>query len=293
MKKSERETGLNLKTLLLDDDLEMLNVQTQKLIGLGLDVESADSMQRARMLFKQDPMGIKVLITEINFQDGDAFALIKWMRKKNPNMISVILTGDADLPSAITAIKLGFADYLEKPVSMKELQNALLKCRKMIEGLPAADVHTDTRAGRNAAIKTWRPQWHLDLVQLMNESVKYWQYSTRTNRGELAKRSGLWGIQIERNSIRARTMDRYTEIETLPQHPHWDKVLETARFVLRHCPPSSQRFEIEVLLYRLQRLMSADESDFPRTPPAPSIPEEPGEALAPVSGPSHNIPVEP
>ena len=293
MKKSERETGLNLKTLLLDDDLEMLNVQTQKLIGLGLDVESADSMQRARMLFKQDPMGIKVLITEINFQDGDAFALIKWMRKKNPNMISVILTGDADLPSAITAIKLGFADYLEKPVSMKELQNALLKCRKMIEGLPAADVHTDTRAGRNAAIKTWRPQWHLDLVQLMNESVKYWQYSTRTNRGELAKRSGLWAIQIERNSIRARTMDRYTEIETLPQHPHWDKVLETARFVLRHCPPSSQRFEIEVLLYRLQRLMSADESEFPLTPPAPLIPEEPGESLAPISGPSHNIPVEP
>ena len=293
MKKSERETGLNLKTLLLDDDLEMLNVQTQKLIGLGLDVESADSMQRARMLFKQDPMGIKVLITEINFQDGDAFALIKWMRKKNPDMISVIVTGEADLPSAITAIKLGFADYLEKPVSMKELQNALLKCRKMIEGLPAADVHTDTRAGRNAAIKTWRPQWHLDLVQLMNESVKYWQYSTRTNRGELAKRSGLWAIQIERNSIRARTMDRYTEIETLPQHPHWDKVLETARFVLRHCPPSSQRFEIEVLLYRLQRLMSADESEFPLTPPAPSIPEEPGEALAPVSGPSHNIPVKP
>ena len=293
MKKSERGTGLNLKTLLLDDDLEMLNVQTQKLIGLGLDVESADSMQRARMLFKQDPMGIKVLITEINFQDGDAFALIKWMRKKNPNMISVILTGDADLPSAITAIKLGFADYLEKPVSMKELQNALLKCRKMIEGLPAADVHTDTRAGRNAAIKTWRPQWHLDLVQLMNESVKYWQYSTRTNRGELAKRSGLWAIQIERNSIRARTMDRYTEIETLPQHPHWDKVLETARFVLRHCPPSSQRFEIEILLYRLQRLMSADESEFPLTPPAPLIPEEPGESLAPISGPSHNIPVEP
>ena len=176
---------------------------------------------------------------------------------------------------------------------MKEMQNAILKCRKMIEGLPAADVHTDTRAGRNAAIKTWRPQWHHDLVQLMNESVKYWQYSTGSNRGELAKNSGLWAIQVERNSIRARTMDRYTEIETLPQHPHWDKVLETARYVLRHCPPSSQRFEIEVLLYRLQRLMNTDESEFPLTPPGPSIPDEPDEVIAPVSGPSHNIPVEP
>ena len=57
---------------------------------------------------------------EINFQDGDAFTLIKWMRKKNPNLIALIVTGEADLPSAITAIKLGFADYLEKPVSMKE-----------------------------------------------------------------------------------------------------------------------------------------------------------------------------
>ena len=127
----------------------------------------------------------------------------------------------------------------------------------------------------------------------MNERVKYWQYSTGSNRGELAKNSGLWAIQVERNSIRARTMDRYTEIETLPQHPHWDKVLETARYVLRHCPPSSQRFEIEVLLYRLQRLMNTDESEFPLTPPGPSIPDDPGEVIAPVSGPSHNIPVEP
>ena len=154
MKKSEK-VGLNLKALLLDHDLEMLNTLTQKLIGLGMDIESSDSLHRARMLFKQDPMKIQVLITEINFQDGDAFTLIKWMRKKNPNLIALIVTGEADLPSAITAIKLGFADYLEKPVSMKELQNAILKCRKMIEGLPAADVHTDTRAGRNAAIKTW------------------------------------------------------------------------------------------------------------------------------------------
>ena len=292
MKKSEK-VGLNLKALILDHDLEMLNTLTQKLIGLGMDIESSDSLHRARMLFKQDPMKIQVLITEINFQDGDAFTLIKWMRKKNPNLIALIVTGEADLPSAITAIKLGFADYLEKPVSMKEMQNAILKCRKMIEGLPAADVHTDTRAGRNAAIKTWRPQWHHDLVQLMNESVKYWQYSTGSNRGELAKNSGLWAIQIERNSIRARTMDRYTEIETLPQYPHWDKVLETARYVLRHCPPSSQRFEIEVLLYRLQRLMNTDESEFTLTPPGPSIPDEPGEVIAPVSGPSHNIPVEP
>ena len=95
MKKSEK-VGLNLKALLLDHDLEMLNTLTQKLIGLGMDIESSDSLHRARMLFKQDPMKIQVLITEINFQDGDAFTLIKWMRKKNPNLIALIVTGEAD-----------------------------------------------------------------------------------------------------------------------------------------------------------------------------------------------------
>ena len=55
MKKSEK-VGLNLKALLLDHDLEMLNTLTQKLIGLGMDIESSDSLHRARMLFKQDPM---------------------------------------------------------------------------------------------------------------------------------------------------------------------------------------------------------------------------------------------
>ena len=53
MKKTKKNTGLNLKALLLDNDLEMLNGLTQKLIGLGLDVESADNMQRARNLFHE------------------------------------------------------------------------------------------------------------------------------------------------------------------------------------------------------------------------------------------------
>ena len=282
-----------MKVLLVDDDLELLNSLTQKLIGLGLEVEGSDNLERAKNLFQQDPTGTNLLVTEIIFQEGDGFALLRWMRRKNPNILAIVITNQADLRSAITAIKLGVTDFLEKPISMKELQNAVIKCHKLVKGLPAGMVHIDAPSGKKTSIKAWRPKWHSDLVELMNESVKYWQYSTGTNKGELAKRSGIWSIQVDRNTLRARTLDRYTMLETLPQHPHWDKVLETARYVLRHCPPSSQRFEIEVLLYRLQRMMTTEERAFLRTPPAPSIPGEPEEMIAPVSGPSQSIPTEP
>ena len=279
-----------MKTLVVDDDLELLNSLTQKLIGLGLVVESTNNIQRAQKLFLEDPSGTSLLVTEIMFQQGDGYSLLKWMRRKNPNIQAIIVTSQADLPSAIAAIKLGVTDYLEKPVSMKELQNAVMKFRKLTEGMSAGKVFIDTPTGRKTAIKSWRPKWHHDLVNLMTESVKYWQYSTGTNKGELARRSGIWSTQLERNSIRARTLDRYTILETLPQHPHWEKVLETARYVLRHCPPSSHRFEIEVLLYRLQRVMITEEREFPQTPPSGEIPAEPDEILVPVSGPSQPIP---
>ena len=266
-----------MKTLLVDDNLEDLNTLTQKLIGLGLKVESANDIQRARRLFNNSPIDINLLITEIVFQKGDGYSLIKWMRKKNPNLQFIIITSNADLTSAISAIKLGVVDYIEKPATMKELQDSIFKFHNLFNGMNMRKIFEIKPSFKKSVLKNWRPKWHHDLVKLIVECVKYWVYSTNTNKGELAKKSGLWSTQIERNSIRARTLDRYTSIESLPQHPNWSKVLETARFVLRHCPPSSNRFEIEILLYRLQRVMNSEQNTFPQTPPSGEIPNEPEE----------------
>ncbi len=279
-----------MRTLLVDDDLELLNSLTQYLIGIGLKMEAAQNINRARSVFQQDPKTFGLVITEIELSTGNGFSLLKWMRRKNPWIQAIIITREAELDSALTAIKCGVTDYLEKPLNLKHLQSAVMKCRKLSDGVPPGVAHSSDSSSYKYTANSWRPQWHHDLVQLMRAAVQYWMQSTGTNKGELARRSGLWKTQVDRNTVRARTLDRYLIVEKLPQNPQWQKILETARYVLKHCPPSSQRFEIEMLLYRLHRMLSAEEEQFPPTPPTPDIPPEPGEFVAPPSGPSRSIP---
>jgi two-component system OmpR family response regulator len=58
---------------------------------------------------------------------------IKWLskvKKFNPDIGSMILTGYGDMNSAIQALRLGADDYLLKPCDTEELQLRTLRCLK-------------------------------------------------------------------------------------------------------------------------------------------------------------------
>jgi two-component system, sensor histidine kinase ChiS len=94
-------------------------------------------------------------------------------------------------------------------------------------------------------------------VRIMNLSLDYWQLATRTTKTELADRSGLWRIYIEKDGYaRTQTLDKYLSLQTLPAHPRWKKVCNTAEFVLTACTfPSPGREDLEASLSRFRSLL--------------------------------------
>ncbi len=70
-------------------------------------------------------------------------------------------------------------------------------------------------------------------VEAMNLALAYWQKSTGLTKSDLAERSGIWKVYVNHNGFeRTQTLDKYLDISRLPNHPRWQKILETIDFVL-------------------------------------------------------------
>ena len=57
-----------------------------------------------------------LIISDMRLPDGDGIMLLQWAREQNIMTPLIIMTSYAEVQSAVSAIKLGAEDYLEKPV---------------------------------------------------------------------------------------------------------------------------------------------------------------------------------
>lgn len=94
-------------------------------------------------------------------------------------------------------------------------------------------------------------------VKVMNAACDLWIVSTKTSKIELADRSGLWTVYIEKDGwARTQTLDKYLNSSTLPARPRWKTIINTADFVLAVCEkPFPLRKVLEEALIRLRKFI--------------------------------------
>lgn len=66
-----------------------------------------------------------VLLVDICLGDVNGLDVIERLHATDPNLVAVAMTAYADLPSAISAIRVNVADFLEKPFSRQQLFDAM------------------------------------------------------------------------------------------------------------------------------------------------------------------------
>ena len=93
------------------------------------------------------------------------------------------------------------------------------------------------------------------IVETMQLALDLWAEATLTTKAELARRSGLWGVYVNRDGWeRTQALDRYLALHTLVAKPRLKKVLLTCEFVMANAPadtPLRRRFVS--VLQQLQR----------------------------------------
>lgn len=114
--------------LVVDDDKVIRDCLTEFLKTEGFKTGVAATIKEATAeLEKQD---YALVVTEINFHDGDGFQLLDTIRQTHPQTVAVVITGYGTIESAVRSIKMGAYDYLTKPINDDELRLAVERAIK-------------------------------------------------------------------------------------------------------------------------------------------------------------------
>jgi len=68
-----------------------------------------------------------VLITDVRIGGMDGMSLLREVKRRFPWLPTIIVTAYGDIPLAVTAIKTGAAEFIEKPLDRQELLSAIHK----------------------------------------------------------------------------------------------------------------------------------------------------------------------
>lgn len=104
------------KRILIVEDDTSFGVLVEKLLQKdGYEVCLCSKMEPAKRevsLSKFD-----VILSDLRLPDGDGIMLLAWLKENRYNVPVIIMTSYAEVQSAVSAIKLGASDYLEKPIN--------------------------------------------------------------------------------------------------------------------------------------------------------------------------------
>ena len=128
------------KILIVDDDTTFCIMLRKWLEKRGFEVDTAFSYKDA--VKQLDKAGFDLVLTDLRLPDKDGIDLLRVIKEKTPETQVLLMTGYADIQTAVTAIKLGAFDYVAKPVIpdeiLKKLQEALkLEAEPVAKSVPA------------------------------------------------------------------------------------------------------------------------------------------------------------
>jgi len=108
-----------MKALVIDDEQIVLNSVSRILAGENYTVDVSLSGRQGRDWAIQKQYDI--VLTDIRMPDIGGMRVLRDIKRAKPSLPIVIITGYATVKSAVQAMKLGAADYLEKPFTPEEL----------------------------------------------------------------------------------------------------------------------------------------------------------------------------
>lgn len=115
------------RILLVDDDTTFCLMLKTWLTKRGFQTDEAFSAQEALSKLKGEKYD--VVLTDLRLPDEDGIFLLKNIKATLPEVQVILMTGYADIQSAVLAMKLGAFDYVAKPVIpdeiLKKIQEAV------------------------------------------------------------------------------------------------------------------------------------------------------------------------
>lgn len=116
------------KVLLVDDETDFLDTLTKRLRKRGLDVNGVGTGEDALVYLEGNAVDVVVLDVKMPGMGGTQ-ALLE-IKRRFPLVEVIMLTGHADMQSAIHGLEMGAFDYLMKPMDIDDILYKLQDANK-------------------------------------------------------------------------------------------------------------------------------------------------------------------
>ncbi|MBM1104830.1 sigma-54-dependent Fis family transcriptional regulator [Aurantibacter crassamenti] len=105
--------------LIIEDDTAFCQMLEKFLSRKGYDVQSSYAVPDAKIKFEETDFD--VILTDLRLPDYDGIQLLADIKEKNNKTQVVLMTGYAEVGSAVKAMKNGAYDYISKPFTPDEI----------------------------------------------------------------------------------------------------------------------------------------------------------------------------
>lgn len=112
--------------LLVEDDRFFRDIYSNLLNTEGYQVETASSGAAGLEMLGKGQYAL--VVTDLVLPDISGLEILTRVRESHPTVDVIMVTGNANLESAILALKLGARDYLVKPVNPDEFMHSVAQC---------------------------------------------------------------------------------------------------------------------------------------------------------------------
>jgi len=111
--------------LVVDDD-----AQTRESLELALDKNgyrvliAADAREALGIL---DQRPVDVVVTDLRMPDLDGLQFFQFVRQRAPSVPVIMISGQASVEAAVSAMRDGVVDFLTKPFSLSEIRRVIAR----------------------------------------------------------------------------------------------------------------------------------------------------------------------
>src|SRR5437870_8643292 len=115
--------GQQREVLIVDDDRQVREVLHQIFLGAGYKCLLANDGQEGVEVFRGSFRESRspLTVTDLKMPVMSGIDLLQQVRQADPDAAGIVLTGAADVKTAIASLKLGAYDFIMKPVNVDEL----------------------------------------------------------------------------------------------------------------------------------------------------------------------------
>ena len=146
--------------LVVDDDVDTAELLRDALLTRGFDARAVGSGPAA--LDQLGRVVADIVVTDLNMEAMSGIELAETIRRRYPDVLTIVITGQAGLEPVVAAMRAGAYDYVVKPVKLDALTLAVergldhLALKRELIRLRAAAAQSrppDTIIGTSTAIR--------------------------------------------------------------------------------------------------------------------------------------------